>query len=88
MPPVTVNRPSFNVSLIERNGNNLIANLTSTLQVTASRTFMRNVTTVMCLSGTREMGADNFTVAGKWFIVTYVHMYIGIITYIPMVSLL
>ena len=64
MAPLTVNRPSFTAFLIARSGNNLIANLTSTLQVTASGIFMRNETTVMCLSGTREMEADNFTVAG------------------------
>ena len=63
--PVTLNRGPFTASLINVSGTPLNSNFTSTLQVTASRMFMRNETTVMCLSSTMKNKTDNFTVAGK-----------------------
>ena len=63
-PPRNLSRGSFTASLISVSGTPLEANFTSTLQVTASRTFMRNAT-VMCLSSTPESETDNFTAAGK-----------------------
>ena len=57
-------RGPFTASLTERSGTFVNSNFTSTLQVTASRMFMRNETTVMCLSSTMESETDNFTVAG------------------------
>ena len=48
IPPGTLDRNPFTASLISVTG----LNFTSTLQVTASRMFMRNETTVTCLSTT------------------------------------
>ena len=63
-PPEVLNRDPFTASLNSVSGNNFNANFTSTLQVTASRMFMENETTVMCLSSTSENEVDNFTTAG------------------------
>ena len=60
-------RGPFTASLINvtTNGTFVNANITSTLQVTASRMIMRDATTVMCLSTTANE-TDNFTVAGDF----------------------
>ena len=63
-PPRILNRGLFTASLISVSGSFLIFNFASTLQVTASRMFVRNGTTVMCLSSNANK-TDNFTVAGK-----------------------
>ena len=63
-PPAMLNRSQFTAFLTERSGTLGNSNFTSTLQVTASRMFRRNETTVMCLSSTPESEMDNFTVAG------------------------
>ena len=63
-PPATLSQGPFIASLIEVVGPNLNANFTSTLQVNASRMFMRDATTVMCLSATANE-TDNFTTAGE-----------------------
>ena len=64
-PPAIFISAPFNATLISVNGNALNSNMTSTLQVTASRMIMRDDTTVTCLSSTPESESDNFTVAGK-----------------------
>ena len=61
-----LDRNPFTASLVERSGTPLNSNITSTLQVTASRMIMRDETTVMCLSSTASK-TDNFTIAGKWY---------------------
>ena len=63
-PPRILNRGPFTASLISISGTFPNINFASTLQVTASRMFLRNETTVMCLSGNANK-TDNFTVAGK-----------------------
>ena len=63
-PPRILNRGPFTASLISVSGSFPVYNFASTLQVTASRMFLRNETTVMCLSLTANK-TDNFTVAGK-----------------------
>jgi len=65
--PRSFDRGPFTASLINvsTNGTFTNANITSTLQVTASRTIMRDETTVMCLS-TAANETDNFTVAGNF----------------------
>ena len=76
--PRSVNRSPFNASLIKISINGSAftnANFTSTLQVTASRMFMRDATTVMCLSTTANE-TDNFTVAGQYCINCLVYVYI------------
>ena len=58
-------RGQFIATLTDVNGGNLQANFTSTLQINASRRFMRDKTTVMCLNGSQAGEAGNFTVAGE-----------------------
>ena len=63
---VSVSRPpSFFVNLTSIAGSGINSNITSTLQVNASRTFARNDTTVACrnLPGVTE--ESRFTVAGN-----------------------
>ena len=64
MPRQILSQGPFTASLINVSGTPLNFNFTSTLQVNASRVFMRNAT-VMCLSSTLESEMDNFTAAGK-----------------------
>ena len=74
--PRSVDRSPFNASLINISINGSAftnANLTSTLQVTASRMIMRSETTVMCLSTTANE-TDNFTFAGQYCITCIVYM--------------
>ena len=63
-PPDILIRGPFTISLVSVSGPTLNANITSTLQVTASRMIMRDATTVMCLSTTANE-TDNFSVAGE-----------------------
>lgn len=63
-PPRSWNQGPFRISLIDVSGITLNANFTSTLQVTTSRTIMRDSSTVMCLSSTLNNKTDNFTIAG------------------------
>ena len=65
-PPDDLDRSPFTASLVERSGTGLNLNFTSTLQVTASRTFVREATTVICLSTTANK-TDNFIVAGMHY---------------------
>ena len=67
MPRQILSRGPFTASLINvsTNGTFVNANITSTLQVTASRMIMRDATTVTCLSTTANK-TDNFTIAGDF----------------------
>ena len=64
IPPDILNRDPFTASLIEKSDSSVNLNFTSTLEVNASRMFLRDETTVMCLSSNANR-TDNFTVAGK-----------------------
>ena len=66
-PLQTFIRGSFTATLISVSGSALNSNFTSTLQVTASRMFMRNETTVTCLNSASDNKTDNFTMAGKLY---------------------
>jgi len=63
-PPESVSRPPFIATLTSVAGNGTNTNYTSTLQVTASRTYTGNNTTVVCLNQLRVSEESNFTVAG------------------------
>ena len=68
---VSTSRPPFIASLTSIVGSGLNANITSTLQVNASRTFRRNETTVQCSNQQSVTEKSRFTVAGNKNTVTH-----------------
>ena len=63
--PVVVSRSPFIATRTSIAGSGLNTNFTSTLQVTASRTFARNDTTVECRNQPGVSMSSRFTVAGN-----------------------
>ena len=63
--PVVVSRPPFIATRTSIAGSGLNTNFTSTLQVTASRAFARNDTTVECRNQPGVSMSSRFTVAGN-----------------------
>jgi len=63
--PLSVSRPPFVAILTSIAGSGINTNFTSTVQVTASRTFARTNTTVVCLNQLRVSEESSFAVAGN-----------------------